>query len=80
MGDPIEQRIHDGSPEIRDKKLGSNYYERTISAMDVWLGKILQHVNLENTLVIITSDHGSETAYHDEELEKIHDKNIQKSK
>ena len=78
-GDPIEQRIRDGSPEIRDKKFGSNYYERTISAMDVWLGKILQHVNLENTLVVITSDHGSETAYHDEELEKIHDKNIQKS-
>ena len=77
-GDPIEQRIRDGSPEIRDKKFGSNYYERTISAMDVWLGKILQHVNLENTLVVITSDHGSETAYHDEELEKIHDKNIQK--
>jgi len=78
MADPIEQRIRDGSPEIRDKKFGANYYERTISAMDVWLGKILQHVNLENTLVVITSDHGLETGDHDEELEIIHDKNIQK--
>jgi len=78
MADPIEQRISDGSPEIRDKKFGDNYYERIISAMDVWLGKILQHVNLENTLVVITSDHGLETGDHDEELEKIHDKNIQK--
>lgn len=78
IGDPIEQRIRTGPPEISDKKFGVNYYERIISAMDVWLGKILQHVNLENTLVVITADHGIEAGYHDEELEKIHDKNIQK--
>ena len=78
IGVPTEQRIRTGPPEICDKKFGVNNYERIISAMDVWLGKILQHVNLENTLVVITADHGIEAGYHDEELEKIHEENIQK--
>ena len=28
-----------------------------ISAIDSWLGKFLEKINLENTLVIISSDH-----------------------
>jgi len=80
MAYPIEHRLREGPNEISDEKFGINYYERIISAIDVWLGKILQHVNTTNTLVVITSDHGLETGDHDKELEKIHDKNIQKRK
>ena len=30
-----------------------------ISGIDFWIGKILQKINLENTLVVLTSDHGN---------------------
>ena len=40
--------------------------------------KILSKINLDNTLVIITADHGSEAALYDSELESYNDKNIKK--
>jgi arylsulfatase A-like enzyme len=47
-------------PEKYDKdKFGESKYERAVSATDYWLGEILKNINLENTIVIITSDHGS---------------------
>lgn len=45
--------------EFADKKFGTNYYEKKISAVDTWLEKILQHLDLEKTTLIITADHGS---------------------
>ena len=42
-----------------DEKFGMNNYEKQISLIDNSLGKIIESVNLKNTLVIITSDHGS---------------------
>jgi len=44
--------------EFDSEKFGKTKYERAISATDVWIGKILEKINLENTLVILTSDHG----------------------
>ena len=44
--------------EFDDDEFGKNKYERKTSAMDVWIGKILEKVDLKNTLVIITADHG----------------------
>jgi arylsulfatase A-like enzyme len=44
--------------EFNDKKYGKTRYERMISSIDVWLGNILKELNLENTLLIITADHG----------------------
>ena len=54
--------LHD--PIKLDKKFdserfGSNYYERKLSEIDFWLGKILKKIDLSNTLVIIMSDHGN---------------------
>lgn len=39
-------------------KFGMSKYERMVSAIDVWIGKILNKLNLVNTLFILTSDHG----------------------
>jgi len=39
-------------------KFGHNRYERMLSAIDFWIGKILEHINLDETLLIFTSDHG----------------------
>jgi arylsulfatase A-like enzyme len=52
------------SPVNIDKKFdndeyGKNYYERKISEIDPWLDKISQSIDFSNTLLIITSDHGS---------------------
>ena len=44
--------------EFDEPKFGINKYERMLSAIDVWLGKILDKISTENTLVVITSDHG----------------------
>jgi len=39
-------------------EFGTSKYERTISSIDEWIGKILEHIDLKKTLVVITSDHG----------------------
>ena len=44
--------------QYKDEKFGKNNYEKMISGIDFWIGKILEKINLDNTLVILTSDHG----------------------
>jgi len=51
-------------PMIIDKKFdndeyGENHYERKISEIDPWLGKISESLDFTKTLFIITADHGS---------------------
>ena len=41
-----------------DEKFGLSQYERMLSATDFWIGKILEKIDLSNTLVIFTADHG----------------------
>jgi len=57
-----------------DKKNGCNRYERMVSLMDEWLGKIFKNVDLSNTVVIITADHSSDVGIFDEELERLYEK------
>ena len=45
--------------DFDDEKFGTSKYERKVSAMDDWIGKILEKIDLENTLVVITADHGA---------------------
>jgi arylsulfatase A-like enzyme len=44
--------------EFDSKKFGTNDYEKSISVTDYWLGKFLEKIDLNSTLVIITADHG----------------------
>jgi len=44
--------------EFDSKKFGTNNYEKSISVTDYWLGKFLEKIDLDSTLVIITADHG----------------------
>ena len=41
---------------FEDEKFGSNNYEKQISAIDYWLGQVLEKVDLKKTLVVITGD------------------------
>ena len=44
--------------EFRDKKFGKDKYDQIVSSIDHYLKKFLDTLNLEETLIIITSDHG----------------------
>lgn len=47
-------------PKLYDHdKYGSSKYERMISSIDFWLGKIIKEVDLSKTTVVISADHGS---------------------
>lgn len=47
------------SKGFEDEKYGSNNYEKQVSAVDHWIGKILEKIDMTKTLLIITADHGS---------------------
>ena len=76
LSSTIETRLKEGPPQIHDPKSGNNHYERLISAMDEWVGKIIENVDLEKTLVIITADHGFETGDYTQEMEEYRDRMI----
>jgi len=59
-----------GSKELNNKKYGNNKYDRILSAMDVWIGKILDNIDLNNTLIILTADHATERGDYDSKLEE----------
>ncbi len=40
------------------EKYGDTKYERAVSYIDEWIGKIISYCDLEKTLVVVTSDHG----------------------
>ena len=42
-----------------EEKYGFSKYERTISSIDTWIGKFIENVDFENTILIITADHGT---------------------
>ena len=44
--------------EFNSEMYGETDYDRMVSMLDVWIGKFLKRINLENTIVIMTSDHG----------------------
>ena len=44
--------------EFDSEKFGENPYERILSALDQWIGNILEKIDTSNTLIIISGDHG----------------------
>jgi len=43
---------------FQNEKFGMNSYEKMVSGIDHWIGKILEKIDLTKTLIVITSDHG----------------------
>jgi arylsulfatase A-like enzyme len=46
------------SPEFNDPKFGQTEYDRAVSSYDAALGRLVKKLNLDNTIVIVTGDHG----------------------
>jgi len=44
--------------EFDKNEFGINRYERVVSQVDYWIGKILNSIDKENTIIILTADHG----------------------
>ena len=44
--------------EYSDEKFGLDSFDKRLSIIDIWLGKFLEVIDREHTLIILTSDHG----------------------
>jgi arylsulfatase A-like enzyme len=64
------QKIHE-LKKFDNKKFGDSRIERMIPAFDLWLGKILDKINVKNTLIVITADHGHECLSYNENMMKL---------
>ena len=51
--------------EFQSEKFGNSLYAQTVSAIDYCLKKILDRINFDNTLLIITSDHGERIPFNE---------------
>lgn len=45
-------------PEFDLEKYGKTRYDRMVSAIDSWIGRFLQKIDLEKTIVVLSADHG----------------------
>ena len=55
--------LYHGIEDFNNEKYGAGLYERTVSFIDYQIGKILENINLDNTILILTSDHGERIPY-----------------
>ena len=44
--------------EFMDDSYGKDDYDKLISSVDVWISKILNEIDFDRTIVVLTSDHG----------------------
>jgi len=44
--------------KFNDEKYGKDDYDKMISMVDSWIGKIIKKIDLDKTLVVLTADHG----------------------
>lgn len=65
--------------KFHNEKYGINKYEQMVSALDVWIGKIVNAVNIENTIIILTADHATDDANYTKKLQK-YKKNVRSYK
>ena len=44
--------------EFQSEKFGNSTYAKTVSSIDYWLMKISEKINFDNTIFVLTADHG----------------------
>ena len=55
----LHRSVKYGIPqEYYKDEFGETEYDRMVSALDIWIGKFLERIDINNTLIILTSDHG----------------------
>tara|TARA_Y100000741_G_scaffold25255_1_gene18329 strand:- start:18624 stop:19967 length:1344 start_codon:yes stop_codon:yes gene_type:complete len=58
-----EGRIPKNINEFESEKFGDSLYSKTVSSIDHGLKKILENIDLKNTILVITADHGDKIPY-----------------
>jgi len=58
-------------PEFDHDEYGETKYDRMLSYIDSWLGKFFKKIDLDNTIFILTADHGDYISVVDEDLNEI---------
>lgn len=51
--------------QFNSHKFGITPYDQMISSIDVWLGRMFEHINFDETIVILCADHGDYIPLHD---------------
>ena len=69
-----------GLENFDTEKFGSTKYEKIVSSIDYWIGKILEKIDLEKTLVVLTADHGIEHGAYTPEMWELHNQSREKRK
>lgn len=54
--------------EYSGSQYGKNKYEKVVSSVDYWLGKIISHIDFTKTLVVITADHATTIPIDDKDV------------
>ena len=73
----MDLHVHNPVPNnFANRKYGNDEYEQRISSIDPWIGEIIKKIDLQKTLVILTSDHGEYV--HDLHLHAEHIPSLQK--
>lgn len=49
-------------------EFGRDKYDRIVSSIDYWIGKILDKIDIKNTIVVITADHGTHIPIDDKNI------------
>ena len=44
---------------FKNEQFGFSKYEQIISSIDEWIGKLIENIDFNNTILIITADHGT---------------------
>ena len=57
--------------EFDMEEFGETKYDRLVSYVDMWLGKFLEQIDLEKTLVVLSADHGEYVPITGEEITEI---------
>lgn len=57
--------------EFDKQENGETKYDRLVSLVDVWLGRFLNEINMENTIIVVSADHGEYIPATDESISEI---------
>ena len=58
-------------PEFDKDEFGDTKYDRMLSYIDTWIGKFVEKIDLEETIFVLSSDHGDYISVLDEDLNQI---------
>lgn len=60
---------YDKSDFLEDEKLGKNKYERILSNLDLFFGKLFNEIDFKNTILVIVADHGNDRGAYDKNID-----------